>query len=61
MRLYEFKCKDCGKKFEEWANRPEDIRKCPYCHSEKVERVYNSVTFKFIGPGFYETDYKNRG
>jgi len=62
MRLYEFKCKDCGKRFEEWANRPEDVRVCPHCKSKNITRLYSAdISFKFVGSGFYENDYKHKG
>lgn len=39
MPIYEYKCKDCGKEYEELV--PVDSKEqppCPACHSTKVEK-----------------------
>ncbi len=44
MPIYEFKCEECGKSFEELIFKKEDEKKitCPYCGSKKVEKVLSS-------------------
>ncbi len=41
MPIYEFRCLNCGKSFEKLIFKKEEEReqKCPYCGSEKVEKL----------------------
>jgi len=44
MPLFEFRCKKCGKKFEELvmsSSRDEDIN-CPRCGSKRVEKLMSA-------------------
>jgi putative FmdB family regulatory protein len=43
--LYDFHCRNCGERFEEFA-RPGDTAPCPACGSRDVERVLSA----FAGP-----------
>lgn len=58
MPTYEYKCEDCGYKFEKFqAMRDKTLKKCPKCDG-KVRRLISGgggVIFK--GSGFYATDY----
>jgi len=60
MPTYEYKCKDCGYKFEQFQNMSDKpLKKCPHCGG-KVERLIGTgggLIFK--GNGFYETDYRS--
>jgi len=38
MRLYDFRCDDCGRVFEELVESPEDGVKCPACASTQAKR-----------------------
>jgi putative FmdB family regulatory protein len=43
MRLYEFRCKECGEKFSFYSRLPELVReiRCPKCGGE-TEQTYAS-------------------
>lgn len=60
MPTYDYKCNDCGHRFEEFQSIVADpVEKCPVCDS-KVHRVINGgAGLIFKGTGFYITDYKN--
>ena len=60
MPTYDYVCKACGHRFEEFQSMSADpLKKCPQCHKNKLERLIGTgagVIFK--GSGFYETDYR---
>ena len=60
MPTYEYACKECGFRFEEFQSIvSEPIRICPKCKGD-VERLINGgIGLIFRGSGFYLTDYKN--
>lgn len=62
MPTYEYGCKSCGYRFEEFQSIVDDpIKVCPKCHKETVERlVSGGAGLIFKGSGFYITDYKNK-
>ncbi len=49
MPLYDFKCKECGHKFEKLVFKEEEIKeiKCPKCQSSNIEKLLTS--FKIGG------------
>jgi putative FmdB family regulatory protein len=58
---YQYKCKDCGYKFEQVipveclsSTKPT----CPVCYSKNVERIFSWFGLQFNGRGFYKTDNK---
>jgi len=57
---YDYACKACGHRFEEFQSMSSDpLKKCPECKKNKLERLIGTgagVIFK--GSGFYETDYR---
>ena len=61
MPTYEYLCKACGHKFEEFQSiKAEPVKVCPQCGTHAVQRMIsggNGLIFK--GSGFYITDYKN--
>ena len=64
MPIYEYECRACEHKFEEWQKISEKpVRKCPECGKRKVKRLISSTSFKLKGSGWYVTDYarKNEG
>ena len=62
MAVYVYKCKDCGNIFEFLKLKKDEEVICPKCRSKNVEKQITApVGFKFIGSGFYENDYKNKG
>lgn len=59
--IYEYKCKECGYKFQERQSvKDELIKKCPKCNGSVKKLISSDVQFIFKGPGFYRNDYKNR-
>lgn len=60
MPTYDYACKACGHRFEEFQSMSSDpLKKCPECKKSKLERLIGTgagVIFK--GSGFYETDYR---
>lgn len=61
MPTYEYLCKDCGHRFEEFQSMAaKPLQKCPACSKRKLERLIGAgagVIFK--GSGFYQTDYRS--
>ena len=59
MPLYEYKCQECGLRFERRQSFTEEpVSICPECHGEVV-RLNHPAGIIFKGSGFYVTD--NRG
>ncbi len=46
MPLFEFRCLNCGKIFEEWIRRREDIPPCPFCGKMRCEKIFSPVGIK---------------
>ena len=63
MPTYDYVCKACEYRFEEFQSMSADpLKKCPKCKKNKLERLIGTgagVIFK--GSGFYETDYRGDG
>jgi len=61
MPTYEYKCTECGNKFEIFQSmNSEHVKICPKCGG-KVKRLIGSGAGPiFKGTGFYQTDYKNK-
>ena len=38
MPIFEYKCADCGAKFDELVGSPDEEVPCPKCKSEKTEK-----------------------
>lgn len=62
MPTYEYRCKKCGKTFEEFQSiTAKPLKKCRYCPG-RVERVIGTGGgFILKGSGFYSTDYPKAG
>lgn len=60
MPTYEYKCYDCGNKFEEFQQMIDPpISSCPKCNG-KVKRLISAGSgLLFKGSGFYTTDYRS--
>ncbi|AIH03923.1 MULTISPECIES: zinc ribbon domain-containing protein [Thermodesulfobacterium] len=56
MPIYEFRCYDCGRIFEKliFSKTEEQEVKCPFCGSEKVEKVVSNVCAMMKGVGDYK-------
>ncbi len=60
MPIYEYYCKDCGKKFDALQKiTAPPLTKCKFC-SGNVEKLVSNSSFKLKGGGWYVTDYKNK-
>jgi putative FmdB family regulatory protein len=42
MPIFEFKCQDCGKQFEELIYRSDEPVACPICGSGKAEKMVST-------------------
>ena len=58
MPIFEFKCKDCGEKFEKliFSSDKEKI-KCPKCNSENVNKVFSVFSSKGISTSCSSTGF----
>jgi len=63
MPTYDFRCDDCEHTFEEFfktfkvADRKSPKIVCPECGGKTKRLISGGAGVKFIGPGFYATDY----
>jgi putative FmdB family regulatory protein len=59
MPTYEYECKSCKYRFEEFQSISEDpIKVCPKC-GKPVRRLFGGgMGIIFKGSGFYTTDYR---
>jgi putative FmdB family regulatory protein len=58
MPLYEYKCKQCGHRFELIQSfSAEDPKECPVCHGAVERLISTPARAHFKGSGFYSTDY----
>lgn len=61
MPTYDYVCKDCGHRFEQFQSIMADpLTDCPECKKNTLKRLIGgggAVIFK--GSGFYCTDYKD--
>jgi putative FmdB family regulatory protein len=62
MPTYDYICKDCGYKFEQFQSiKARPLRKCPVCKKASLKRLIGSGSgLIFKGTGFYETDYRSK-
>ncbi len=61
MPTYDYTCDQCNHAFEERQKITDaPLTDCPECHASALKRGIGggSATFRFVGDGFYITDYK---
>ena len=60
MPTYEYECKSCSHKFEEFQSiKEQPLKKCPKC-GRAVRRLFGGgMGIIFKGSGFYTTDYRH--
>jgi len=57
MPTYEYKCEDCGYKFEKFQSiKDNPIAKCPNCGGKVQRLIGTGAAVLFKGSGFYATD-----
>jgi len=49
MPIFEYKCADCGKEFEELVFNRDECPPCPECKSEKTGKLMSACKFKTGG------------
>ena len=60
MPTYEYKCGECGHRFEVFQRMTDDpVSDCEECGGD-VQRVLFPVAVHFKGSGFYTTDYARK-
>jgi len=61
MPTYEYRCRKCGHRFEEFHGiRDETPRYCPRCRGRAQRVPAGGAGLLFKGSGFYITDYRSR-
>jgi len=60
MPTYEYECRHCGHRFEEFQSiNDKPVSRCPKC-GKGVRRLFGGgLGIIFKGSGFYTTDYKH--
>ncbi len=57
MPIYEYKCTECGKEFEEFHGITDDtVPACRFCKG-KAKKLISHSSFQLNGSGWYVTDY----
>ena len=61
MPTYRYRCENCKNEIEQYQkiNDP-NIRKCPSCNKNSLNRIPFVTNLSFQGSGFYVNDYKNK-
>ena len=60
MPTYEYKCQDCGEKFEEFQNITDPpVTRCPECGGPVQRLISGGSGLLFKGSGFYLTDNRS--
>lgn len=60
MPIYEYKCQNCGERYErlqKFSDPP--CKKCPHCGGP-LRKLISSPAIQFKGNGFYITDYAKK-
>ena len=59
MPIYEYECRDCGKRFEIFQKISEEpLTVCKECRG-RLNRLISMCSFQLKGSGWYVTDYKS--
>jgi len=62
MPTYEYECRKCGHRFEEFQSMKDAaLTVCPKCGGELKRLIGTGAGFLFKGSGFYITDYRSPG
>lgn len=60
MPTYEYKCTECGHRFDVVHKIDDNVEACELCGS-RVRRVFHPIGVIFKGSGFYSTDHRSSG
>ena len=61
MPTYEYECRSCKHRFEEFQSINDDpIRNCPKCGKSVRQLFGGGMGIIFKGSGFYQTDYRSK-
>lgn len=63
MPVYDFKCPECGHRFEKLVKMDQEKTECPECKEEAEKTVSQpggSGGFALKGNGWYATDFKGK-
>lgn len=62
MPTYEYKCRQCGYRFERFQSiTAAPVKTCPKCKGRVTRLLSAGAGIIFKGSGFYHTDYKRKG
>ncbi len=60
MPTYEYECKDCGHRFDQFQSITADaLTECPECNGSVQRLISAGAGFLFKGNGFHSTDYRS--
>ena len=60
MPIYEYECKECGKRFDAMQKfTDEPVKECRFCGGE-VRKLMGTPALQFKGSGWYVTDYAGK-
>jgi putative FmdB family regulatory protein len=60
MPIYEYRCDNCGREFEEWQKFSDPVvEQCSVCGGT-TRRLISQSTFVLKGTGWYVTDYARK-
>lgn len=60
LMMFDFKCVACDHAFEKLVPAHDSCAPCPVCGRASDKVMSAPGGFKFVGSGFYETDYKGK-
>jgi putative FmdB family regulatory protein len=61
MPTYDYKCLDCGHRFEAFQSMTDEpLTACDECGGQVKRLIGSGAGIIFKGSGFYETDYKKK-
>jgi len=51
MPIYEYKCRECGREYEELVSSADQLPPCPQCGSVKVDKLMSACAIQGEGGG----------